>query len=346
MNQPLNFQQNVPLADLTTMKLGLGRARYFYELKDKSDLPKIHLFAVKNGLKIRIIADGSNSLATDVDFDGILIKNNLTGLETTDVNNTTKRYKAASGENWDNFVARTTTDGMTGLECTSGIPGTVGATPIQNVGAYGQEIAQVMVEFEAYDFIDNQFVTVCKSDLDFAYRTSTLKTHNVNRYFITSVTFELSKGELSQPFYWSLNKYITDNNLTDFSPAKIREYILAIRAERIPDYHTHPSAGSFFENAEITPEKFAQLQRDYPGLPYGDPQPNGLVKIPTGWLLQTAELAGQIIHGMEITAHNPMILVNRSAKSHQDLLSAKKTIVDEIKNKFDIDLKQEPIVIT
>lgn len=345
MNSSLNFQQNVALGDLTTMKLGLSRARYFYVLTDKQDLPKIHVFAVEKGLKIRVLGSGSNSLATDEMFDGIVIKNDLKGLSSFATDDGKRRYVVASGEVWDDFVARTVEDGMTGLELTSDVPGTVGAAPVQNAGAYGQEVADTMVEFEAYDLIDNRFVTIQKSELEFAYRTSTLKRRNTNRYIITSVTFDLAKGELARPFYWSLEKYVTDNNLTDFSPAKIREYIKTIRATRIPDYREFPSAGSFFENAEISPDKFTELKRDYPGLPYGTPQPNGLVKIPTGWLIEQAGLAGQTIHGVNVTAHNPMILVNQSAQTYQDLQLARQSIVEAVKDKFSIDLEQEPIII-
>ncbi|MGI6611968.1 MAG: UDP-N-acetylmuramate dehydrogenase [Candidatus Nanosyncoccaceae bacterium] len=345
MNQPLKFQQNVALGELTTMKLGMSRAKYFYVLNDKQDLPKIHLFAVENGLKIRVLGGGSNSLATDEVFDGIIIKNELRGIVNFTTEDGKRRYVVASGETWDNFVARTVADGMTGVELTSGIPGSVGAAPIQNAGAYGQEVADTMVEFEAYDLIDNRFVTVKTSELEFAYRTSTLKRRNTNRYIITSVTFDLVPGELKRPFYWSLEKYVEENNLTDYSPAKIREYVLAIRAKRIPNCKEFPSAGSFFENAEIPPAKFEELKRDYPDLLYGDPQPNGLVKIPTGWLIEKAGLAGQTIHGINITAHNPMILVNESARTYQDLELAKQTIADAVKDKFAIDLEPEPIVI-
>lgn len=345
MNQPLNFQENVALSELTTIKLGLSRAKYLYVLTDRADLPKIHLFAVEKGSKIRVLGSGSNSLASDEIFDGIIVKNELKGIASSATELGEQRYIVSAGEIWDDFVARTVADGMTGLELTSGIPGTVGAAPIQNAGAYGQEVADTMVEFEAYDLIDNRFVTVTKADLEFAYRTSTLKQRNVNRYVITSVTFDLAPGELQRPFYWSLEKYITDNHLTDFSPAKIRQYVLAIRSERIPDYHQHPSAGSFFENAEISSEQFEKLKRDYPDLPYGTPQPSGLVKIPTGWLIEKVGLAGQTLHGINVTAHNPMILVNQSAQTYRDLALAQQTIVDAVKAQFAVNLMIEPILI-
>ena len=344
MDQPLIFQENVALAELTTMKLGSSRARYFYELTDATDLPKIHLFAVEQQLPIRILGGGSNSLATDNDFPGIVIKNCLTGIKKKTLNGD-NLYNVASGEVWDDFVAQTVQDGMSGLEALSGIPGTVGATPVQNVGAYGQEIADVMSEFEAYDFIDNHFVTVKTNELDFAYRTSALKTHNVNRYFITSVTFKLRTGEIKRPLYWSLEKYLETHDLSDVSPAKIRAYVLAIRAERIPNHYEHPSAGSFFENAEITPAKFTEIKQNYPDIPYGTEQKNGLIKIPTAWLMEKAGLVGQTIHGIEIGTASPMILVNRSATSFSDLMNAKRAIVKAIAQKFDIAIEQEPIVI-
>lgn len=342
MHKSIKFQENIALADFTTIKLGSSRARYFYELTDQADLPLIHRFAVEKQLPIRILGGGSNSLATDTDFPGIVIHNQLKGIE-KEVG--AAIYHVASGETWDDFVALSTEAGFSGIECTSGIPGSVGAVPVQNAGAYGQEVVSSMIEFQAYDFIDNHFVTIKTGDLEFAYRTSILKTHSVNRYFITRVSFKLSTDRLKRPLYWSLEKYYTEQQIEDLSPKTIRQAVLAIRAERVPDYKLAPSAGSFFENAEISPEKFAQLQQDYPDLPYGQVQPSGKVKIPTAWLIEKVGLAGQIINGIEITTKSPMILVNRSAKSFQDLMQVKQKIVQAIQDQFAIEIEQEPIII-
>ena len=341
----MNFKENINLADLTTIKLGLGKAKLLVEITNRDQIRDVYKYARENNLPSHVLGEGSNSIATDDDFPGIILKNELKGVKSIDLGTDRKRYVVASGEIWDDFVSIVTKDGMTGLETTAGIPGTVGATPVQNVGAYGQEISESLIEAEVYDIEEDNFLTLSKKDLGFGYRTSELKRGKGKNYFVTSVTYELKKGHLERPFYWSLEKYVVDNNLADFSPEKISQYVKAVRGYRIPDYKVKPSAGSFFENAEVTSEKFEKIKSSFPDIPYGNPMPNGLIKIPTAWMIEKTGLPGKVINGIEITPFNPMILVNKSAKTYADLTTARQEIVDAVKNLFDIDLEQEPIEI-
>lgn len=341
----MNFKENINLANLTTIKLGLGKAKRLVEITNKEQIRGIYKYARENNLPTYILGEGSNSIATDSDFPGIILKNELKGIKAIELGDDKKRYEVASGEIWDDFVSVVTKDGMTGLEATAGIPGTVGATPVQNVGAYGQEIAESLVEAEVYDAEKDKFITLTKADLGFGYRTSELKRGKNKNFFVTRVTYELKKGQLSRPFYWSLEKYVTDNGLTDFSPKKISQYVKAVRSIRIPDYKIQPSAGSFFENAEVLPEKFEQIKSQFPDIPYGNPMPNGLIKIPTAWMIEKTGLPGKVIRGIEITPFNPMILVNKSARTYSDLLTARQEIKDAVKELFGIELEQEPIEI-
>lgn len=341
----MNFEQNINLSNLTTMKVGSSKARLFKKVSTKEDIQQVYQYAKENNLPVYILGEGSNSLATDTDYEGIVVKNELRGIEKKELNENEVLYKVSSGEIWDDFVRLATQDGMTGIEATSGIPGTAGATPVQNVGAYGQEIADVLIEAEVYDSVNNEFKIMQKADFGFGYRTSTLKRAKNKQYFVLSVTYKLQKGQLSRPFYWSLEQYVTNNNLTDFSPAKIAKYVKEVRDTRIPDYKQYPSSGSFFENAEILPAKFEEIKTNFPDIPYGAPQPNGLVKIPTAWMIEKTGLPGQIINGIEITKHNPMILVNKDAKTYQDLQTAKNVIIKAVEEKFGITLEQEPIEI-
>ncbi len=341
----MKLQENVPLMNLTTIKLGTGKARFLVELTDENQLPLIFELADKNQCAVYVLGEGSNSIATDQNFDGIIILNKLKGIKTISTDNKETIFEAAAGEIWDDFVAKTTELDLTGAEALSSIPGTVGATPVQNVGAYGQETADIFVELRAFDSQKRQFVTLGKDHLNFSYRDSLLKSQARNRYVVTSVTFKLSKGQLQPPFYNSLTNYIAEHKLTDFSPAKIRQYVQAVRDQRIPDYHQFPSAGSFFKNAEITADQLAELQANFPNIPFSEQANSDLIKIPTAWLIDQAGLKGSVFCGIKIPETSPLILVNQSATTHAELQTAKQQIVNSIKDKFDITIEQEPIEI-
>lgn len=341
----MKLQENISLRDLTTIKLGTSKARYLVELTDADQLPEIYQLADDKQCAVYILGEGSNSIATDQDFDGIVVLNRLRGIEVLEQNDDHTTYKVASGEIWDDFVGITAEASLTGAEALSGIPGTVGGTPFQNVGAYGQEVSEILDEITVFDSHNRELTTLSKSQLKFAYRDSILKSQDKNRYVVTDVTYTLRPGQLERPFYFSLENYVTEHKLTDYSPVKIREYVKAVRDQRIPEYHQFPSAGSFFKNAEIPAEQFAKIKADYPDIPYGEEQPNGLVKIPTAWLIDKAGMKDQLLHGIRVPAHNPMILVNETATTHAQLLAAKQKIVSAIEDLFHITVEQEPIEI-
>ncbi len=246
-----------------------------------------------------------------------------------------------SGEEWDNVVEYACERNLTGIEGLTKIPGLAGAAPVQNIGAYGQEISNTLVEIDVFDSVSNTFKTLKKSDLNFSYRKSILNTTEKNRYFVISITLELKEGAMSRPFYDSIERYISENNLTDFSPKGIRKIIAEIRASKLPDPREKASAGSFFKNIYLTDAEAEKAEeKGYPV--YRSKNGN---KINSGWFIEQAGFKGQLLHGIRVSDKAALVLINESAKSYNDLSRARAEIVGKIYDKFGYWLEQEPVEI-
>lgn len=331
----MKIRENISISTLTTMRLG-GPARYVVEVEKPEEIPEAYNFAKSKNLPTFILGGGANTIGHDEGFDGVIIKSNLKGI--IENNN---QITAMSGEEWDAVVTYACERGLTGIEALSKIPGLTGAAPVQNIGAYGQDISQTLVSIEVYDTLDNTFKTLTKDDLQFSYRKSILNTTAKNRHFVISITLELKPGAMSRPFYNSIEKYITENNCNDFSPAGIREIVSKIRADKLPDPKEKASAGSFFKNVYLTEEEATKAEaKGYPVYRGHD----GL-KINSGWLIEQAGFSDQLIHGMRINKKAALVLINESAKSYADLAAARQEIVDKIQTKFGYQLEQEPVEI-
>ena len=245
------------------------------------------------------------------------------------------------GEVWDDVVAFTCNRGLTGIEALSKIPGLAAAAPVQNIGAYGQEVADTLESVDVYDTKDQTFKTLTKSELNFSYRKSILNTTEKNRYFIISLTLKLSPGAMQRPFYNSIERYIEEHHSTDFSTSGIREIVSTIRADKLPDPAFIASSGSFFKNIYLDEaEAKAAEAKGYPVYHGHDGN-----KINSGWLIEQAGLSGQLIHGMRVNPKAALVLINESAKSYADLAAARQEIVDTVFEKFGYKLEQEPVEI-
>lgn len=335
----MNIEQNVDLAQHSTMRLG-GKAQYFCELHTKQDVVDAVEFARTKNVTLKVIGDGSN-IVWSGDYNGLLAVNCLKGFT---IDGTT--LTVAAGENWDDTVRRTVESGLCGLENLSLIPGTVGATPVQNVGAYGSEIKDTLDWLEAYDTHSNQFVTLRSSECAFDYRTSRFNTVDKGRFIITSLQFILSTDDqLIAPLYSALESYFTENGITQINARIVREAVIAIRQSKLPDPKDIGNCGSFFKNPIVSEEVCAALLKEYPEMPHW-PVENG-VKLAAAWLLDTAGLKGYTDEatGMGTYHKQPLVMVNHYAKTSADLLQFKQFLVDTIQQKFGITLVQEPELI-
>lgn len=340
------LQENVPLSNYSTMRLG-GPARYLTEIHDHHDIPKVLEWAESNNLPAIMIGRGSNIVWRDEGFPGVVLVNRIQGYDMQDQGEQ-QFLMIGSGEIWDEVVARSVSAGYSGLESLSLIPGTAGATPIQNVGAYGREIADVLVCVQAYDCKEKKMVVIPKSDCGFTYRNSRFKGEDKNRFFITSITVSLTKSPPMPPFYanveiWLRNKGVTGKAI---SAAAIREAVVDIRNSKLPDPAIVANCGSFFHNPIISLYDLEQIRSDYPNITYwavGDDQ----AKVSAGWLLEQLGLKGyhEPNTGMAIWDKQALVFVNEKATHTAQLIAFRDAIQAAVKQKFGITLQQEPEMI-
>lgn len=345
----MKIQENVLIQDLTTMRLG-GAARYVIEVEAAEEIAEAYAFARERNLPVWVLGGGANTIGRDEGFAGVILVCKIMGLEFMDME--MKKVKdltsfsgseilvrAGAGEVWDDVCAVVSEVGFSGIEAMSLIPGTVGAAPVQNIGAYGQELKQVFVELTAFDTKTGEIVKLKNADMKFAYRRSILNHEEKGRYFVIDVTLQLKRGELEPPFYPSLEKYLNDNKITDYSPASIRDAVVTVRRGKLPDPIEKASSGSFFKNIHFTDEATAEAARAKNIPVYGEA---GNYSISSGWLIENAGLKGQIFHGMRVCDTAALVLINESAKSYDDLAAAREEIRAQVKAKFGFDLQQEP----
>lgn len=335
----MKLEENKSLKDYLTMRLG-GKARYFAEIQTKDDVVEAFQFAAAHQLKTFVIGGGSNTLADDEGFDGLVMHMCLKGRTLLEDNADDIVIRYGAGEILDEVISDSVDMHLTGIEAMSLIPGTIGAAPVQNVGAYGQDISQSFVELEAYDMHTRAFVTLSKEDCQFAYRASIFRGKDWGRYIIVSVTLRLQKGNPQPPFYKQVQARLDEKGITSYTPALIRETVIEIRKWKLPDPHYIPNSGSFFKNAIITKQKLAHLQEKYPTLK-GFAMGNDTFKISTGWLIDQAGLKGASMYGMRVHDRNALVLTNVGAKSYHALAKAREDIITEVNKQFGIKIVQE-----
>lgn len=324
------------------MGLG-GLAAHLVTIESRMELLEALTWAQKQNVPVIMIGGGSNIVWRDEGFPGLVIVNNIRRYETFNEDEQNFYITAGSGEPWDTVVERSAQAGLTGIEALSLIPGTTGATLVQNIGAYGQEISETLVTAEVFDVQAGDFTTMRGDDCGFGYRTSRFKTTDRGRFFITAITLHLTKGSLAPPLYPSLAAYFTANNINDYSPANVRAAVIAVRSSRLPDPAVIRNNGSFFANPIITVAELTELKVIYPDIPSWQMK-DGRIKIPAAWLIEHTGFKD--IHdattGMATWSAQPLVLVNEHAKSTADLLAFKAQIVDAVRLKYGIALQQEP----
>lgn len=339
----MEIHTNIPLKNYTTMRLG-GPARFMADIHTVEEVSEVCKNAIERNIPLFILGGGSNVIARDEGFDGLVIRNRIPGftVQADDAAGTT--IKVGAGEIWDDIVRRTVEMNLTGIETLSAIPGTAGAAPVQNIGAYGQEVAETLVSLDAYDRTTDRLVTLQNADCNFSYRNSIFRSTATGRYVITSITLRLSKNAPKPPFYKAVEDYFAANGITFFTPQTIRDAVMAIRRDKLPDPAERPNTGSFFKNAIIEDWQLADLKKNYPDIPTYD-LPDGHYKIPTGWLIEQAGFKGKLIHGMRVHDKNALVLINESATGYADLAAARREIIGAIRDTFRITIEQEPLEI-
>ncbi len=335
------IEKNIDLRLFSTMRLG-GRARHAYRIKNKNDIVEAAKFARDNGLRIIVIGSGSNIIWKDSGFDGLLLINEIHEMKTEDFQNY-KLITVGAGVNWDSFVDNTVEMGLTGIEALSLIPGTVGATPVQNVGAYGQEVSQTIETIEAFDIKASQFITFNNEDCDFKYRSSIFNKTEKHRYIIINVSFRLSKDFPTLPLYPAVANYFVDNSIEVIDPRTIRSAVVEIRKNKLPNPNQVSNNGSFFSNPIISSQQFNVLKTKFPNIVYWATE-DGQYKLSGAWLIDKAGFGNYKDKetGIATWPNQSLVLINESAESTADLMKFKLKIITKIEELFNITLEQEP----
>lgn len=338
----MQIRENVQLSSLTTMRLG-GPADFVIDVISAEDCPEAFDFARDKHLPVYFLGFGANTIGLDTGFRGVVLRNHIMGLKILTETPTELTVKVGGGVAWDDFVAWTAEKGFSGIELLSKIPGSVAAAPVQNIGAYGAEVASTIKTIEAYDTLLDEYVEFSAKQCNFAYRHSIFNSGETKgRYFILNVTFKLSKTQPQPPFYTSLQAYLDNHGIKDYSPQHLRSAVSAVRAAKLPDPAKEASAGSFFKNIYVDYQEATRLKSL--GLTLRKDQ-NGKYKVNVAEVLDLAGLKGQTFYGFQISAQAPLVLINRSATSSQDLNLAVSEISQLVQIKFGLTLEQEPEVI-
>ncbi len=329
----MNIQENITLAQYTTFKIG-GPAKFFCICKSEGDLVEIVNFAKGKKLPIFILGGGSNILISDKGYKGLVIKMEIGGTDLSVVS-------AGAGVIWDDFVAEIVANGLYGLENLSAIPGTVGAAPVQNIGAYGMDVSRAVQSVRALDTKSMKFIELSNADCKFDYRDSVFK-HEKGRYVITRVDFKLSKKGKVNIEYKDLKEYFQDPISVPRSDlVGVREAVVNIRAAKLPDWKKWGTAGSYFKNPIISKKKFESLKKKYSELP-GFPESNGDIKISLGWVLdKVCNFKGLSMGRVKIYEKQALVIVASAGATAEEVMKLAQELMREVKKKTGIMIEGE-----
>lgn len=333
---------NVPLSAYSTMRLG-GTAAHLAEIHDRFEIGPALSWAQERNLPVIMIGEGSNIVWRDEGFPGLILVNRILRFETFAVDEDTTYVTVGAGEPWDSVVERVVALGYSGIEELSLIPGTAGATPVQNVGAYGREIKDVLTTVEAFDREQGMLTTLAGADCEFSYRSSRFKTTDRGRFFISAITLRVSRAKSKPPLYDSIAKYFQQHNISEHTAQAIRDAVIAIRSSKLPDPKQVANNGSFFKNPVIDTEQLVQLEGAFPGIAHWKLD-DGTVKVSAAWLVEQAGFKD--VHdsetGIGTWATQPLVFINEHAHSTAQLLAFREKVKQAVLQKFAIELEQEP----
>lgn len=336
----ISLKEKVPFSKLTTFKIG-GEARYLAEVKNKDDVRKAVSFAKKQDLPIFVLGGGSDILVSDSGFGGVVIKYRGDSVKFNKKDGEVL-ITAEAGLSWDKLVEMTVAKNLQGIECLSGIPGTVGASPIQNIGAYGQELKDSFVSLTAYDSKEEKFVVLDKEACEFSYRESIFKNpKNRGRYVIVDVTLRLIKDGKPLLAYESLKNFLRQEGIENPTLGQVREAVGALRGKKLDDPRIIGNAGSFFKNPIIEREAFEVLKKKHPEISFHDIGERK-VKLFAGWLVENAGWRGKSYGNAKVSDKNALVIVNPEGKATaKEVRELAEKISNDVFQKFGVRLEPE-----
>jgi UDP-N-acetylmuramate dehydrogenase len=332
--------ENASLVNRNTLRVA-ARAKLLAEIRDASRLPELLDFPAIRNDRLLVLGEGSNVLFTG-DFDGTVLVMATRGVQ-VESDGESARIAVAAGERWDDFVRWTLGQGYAGLENLILIPGTVGAAPIQNIGAYGCEVAEFIESVEAWDTRERRVVTLDQTTCAFAYRDSLFK-HEPGRYIVTAVRFVLPRNRPLRTDYAGINEQLARMGVEKPAPFHVAEAVVHLRMSKLPDPSVIGNAGSFFKNPVVDAGLAEQLKSDHPGLAAW-PQPDGRCKLSAAWLIEATGFKGMREGDAGISQRHALVLVNHGAASGPELWALAQRVIAGVQAKFGVRLEPEPLVI-
>ncbi|OGI64189.1 UDP-N-acetylenolpyruvoylglucosamine reductase [Candidatus Nomurabacteria bacterium RIFCSPLOWO2_01_FULL_41_21] len=315
-----------------------AKARFFVEIRAEAEFKELSsLPEFKENEKL-FLGSGSNVLFTK-DFSGIVVLNKLTGVEVLHEDNENTLVRAMSGEVWHDLVCFAVERGLWGIENLSLIPGTVGAAPMQNIGAYGAELKNTLESVEAYNVKTGEKRIFARDECGLGYRDSIFKNELKDKYFITAITLRLSKIPKKNLEYKILKNYLTEKNIINPNLKEISEAVCSIRRSKLPDPKVIGNAGSFFKNVFVNEEKQQELLKQYPDMPFF--KEGGVVKIPAGWLIEKCGWKGKRVGNTGVHERQALVVVNHGGATGAEIKSLAERIIASVHTKFDLILTPE-----
>jgi UDP-N-acetylmuramate dehydrogenase len=366
------IEENKPLAPFTTLGIG-GPARWFIEATSEDEIAEAAAWATDRGMRLFVLGGGSNLVVSDGGFEGLVLRVGLRGISFANADPSTasaaadsaqddsiflqgskqRIFRVAAGEDWDRFVQRSVEENCAGVECLAGIPGTVGGTPVQNVGAYGQEVASTIVQVRGFDLRDQVWVEFTAAECGFAYRRSRFNTVNRGRFVVTRVDYRLTPGGAPTLGYADVQRALGTNS--EPSHAEVAEAVRRIRqskgmllVEGDPDCR---SVGSFFKNPFVKKEQAERIERrsgkELPRFSAGvGAEDEQMVKIPAAWLIEQAGFAkGYRLGAAGISSRHTLALINRGGATAGEILALAEAIKTGVQARFGIELEREPVLV-
>ncbi len=332
----MQFRQNFSLKEFNTFAIDVN-ARYFSTFSNVSELVESIDFEPK--LNKLFLGGGSNILFT-ANIDGVVLKNEIHGIEIIREDAEHIYVKVGGGENWHSFVQQCMKRNWAGAENLSLIPGNVGASPMQNIGAYGVELKEIFHSLEAFHLEEKKIWQFTNNDCEFGYRNSVFKNKFRNQFVILHVCFRLNKKPVFHTSYGAIIQELEKMRVKNFSIQAISQAVIHIRSSKLPDPKIIGNAGSFFKNPQITESLFKKLQEKYPGI-VGYQVKEGIVKLAAGWLIEQAGWKGYRKGDAGCHEKQALVLVNHGHSSGQEIYNLSTEIMISIKEKFNVDLERE-----
>jgi UDP-N-acetylmuramate dehydrogenase len=344
----LNVEHYVPLASRCTLRVG-GAARFFVRAQDEKTLVEALEWADRGGVPVRILGGGSNVVIADEGLDALVIRMSLRGRRLRDEGGTDVELTAMAGEPWDDLVEHAVGRNFAGLECLSGIPGLAGAAPIQNVGAYGQDVSETLAKVRVYDRISRSIAILTPEDCGFSYRDSVFKSVTPDRYVVLDVTMRLKRGGAPSIRYPELAKRLESDRVAAPTLMDVRRTVLALRRSKSMVYDdadpNHRSCGSFFLNPLVHTDDLPKIERrvgpgsDMPRFP----APDGQSKLSAAWLIERAGFAkGQRRGPVGLSTRHALAIVCHDGAKASDVFAFAREIRDRVRDRFGVLLSAEP----